>query len=98
MTKVQFLLVSAIVSSAVLLILGSRDHHSSFGWWSIALVTFLTLGANRFLNRSRWAQVALWINQTTGKKVCKPPKSNSRSHRRAPKLLPPARSQPLNHE
>jgi hypothetical protein len=93
MTKLQFLLISAIVSSAVLLILGGREQQ--FGWWSIALVTALTLGANRWLTRRRWAQVARWINHTTGRQICKPPKPYVR---RSPKLLPPSSSTPLTHE
>jgi len=95
MTKLQFLLISAIVSSAIFVILGSREDHSGSFWLPIAIISALTFTANRLLTRDRWEKVAVWVNQATGKKLFKI-RNRSRYHRPEPKLLPPSRSRRLD--
>ena len=95
MTKLQFLLISAIVSSAIFVVLGSREDHSSSFWLPIAIISALTFTANRLLTRDRWERVAVWVNQATGKRVFKT-RNRSRYQRPEPKLLPPSRARRLD--
>ncbi len=93
MTKLQFLLISAILTSAIFVILGSREDQAGSLWLPIAIISALTFTANRLLTRDRWERLAVWVNQTTGRKVFK---TRNRSRRSEPKLLPPSRSRRLD--
>ena len=95
MTKLQFLLTSAIIASAIFVVLGSREDHASSLWLPIAIISALTFTANRLLTSDRWERLAGWVNQATGIRVLKT-RNRRRYPRSTPKLLPPSRSRPID--
>ena len=66
MSKFQFLLISALISSVVLLFVGSRDGNPLESIMPIAVVFGLAYVVQRFLSEKVWNRFARWVNETTG--------------------------------
>jgi hypothetical protein len=86
MSKFQFLLISALITSAFCLFLGSRDGSSWDALLPVSLVLLAAYGLNRYLAAPLWEQFAVWANTTTGKRL----------FRTRQKRLPPSRSRRLS--
>jgi len=69
MSKFQFLLISALISSVVLLFVGSRDGNPFDSIFPIAVVVGLAIVAQKYLSEKMWSRFARWINETTGRKI-----------------------------
>jgi hypothetical protein len=82
MTKLQFFLVTSLITSTLLLLAGNRDTNSIF---PIAIVIALSSVANRYISENLWDKVAIWANNTTGRKIFKTKM----------KRLPPSKSRRL---
>jgi len=82
MTKLQFFLVTSLITSTLLLLAGNRDTNSIF---PIAIVIALSSVANRYISENLWDRVAIWANNTTGRKIFKTKM----------KRLPPSKSRRL---
>jgi hypothetical protein len=85
MTKLQFLLVSSLITSVVFLLMGSRDGNSIDSVIPIAAIVALTTIANRYISEHVWDKAAIWVNQTTGRRIFKTKL----------KRLPPSKSRKL---
>jgi len=85
MTKLQFFLVSSLITSVVFLLMGSRDSNSMDSIFPIAMIIALSSLANRFISENVWDKVAVWANNTTGRRI----------FRTKMKRLPPSRSRKL---
>jgi hypothetical protein len=79
MSKLQFFLVSTIVTSALLLLIGGRDTQTFI---PISLLVALSYLGNRFIPDPLWEKFARWTNRTTNRSV----------FRTKMKRLPPSRS------
>lgn len=79
MSKLQFFLVSSIVTSALLLLIGGRDSQTFI---PISLIVALSYLSNRFMPEPLWEKFAQWTNRTTNRAV----------FRTKMKRLPPSRS------
>ena len=90
MSKFQFLLISALISSVVLLFVGSRDGNPFDSIFPIAVVVGLAIVAQKYLSEKVWSRFARWINETTGRKILYVRSSRPKV---APerKLLPPSK-------
>ena len=90
MSKFQFLLISALISSVVLLFVGSRDANPFDSIFPIAVVVGLAIVAQKYLSEKVWSRFARWINETTGRKIFYVRSSRPKV---APerKLLPPSK-------
>ncbi|MBD2188666.1 hypothetical protein [Pseudanabaena mucicola] len=90
MSKFQFLLISALISSVVLLFVGSRDGNPFDSVFPIAVVIGLAIVAQRYLSEKVWSRFARWINQVTGRKIfyVRAPRQKVVPER---KLLPPSK-------
>ncbi len=85
MTKLQFLLVSAIATSALFLLVGSRDGNAFGSLLPVAVVVALASLVNRYLPEALWERAAIWVNQTSGRRI----------FRTRMRRLPPSRSRRL---
>jgi hypothetical protein len=85
MTKFQFLLVSALVSSVVFLFIGSRDSNSFATLLPVVVIMTLSALANRFVSEPIWEKAAIWANTTAGRRI----------FRTKQKRLPPSKSRRL---
>ena len=85
MTKFQFLLVSALVTSVVFLFVGSRDSNSLAAMFPVVIIMSLSALANRFVSEPAWEKVAIWANTTAGRRI----------FRTKQKRLPPSKSRRL---
>lgn len=90
MSKFQFLLISALISSVVLLFVGSRDGNPFDSIYPIAIVIGLAYVVQRFLSEKVWSRFARWVNETTGRKIfyVRSPRTKVAPER---KLLPPSK-------
>jgi hypothetical protein len=79
MSKLQFFLVTSLITSSLLLLVGNRDTNTIF---PIALVIALSSLANRYISENLWDKVAVWANNTSGRKF----------FRTKMKRLPPSKS------
>lgn len=86
MSKFQFLLISALITSVFCLFLGSRDGNGWDAVLPISLLVITTHVLNRYLSAPAWERFALWANTTTGKRL----------FRTRQKRLPPSRSRRLS--
>jgi hypothetical protein len=68
MTKFQFLLLSALITSAVCLLIGNRDGNPFEATFPIAVILAFAALANRYLSEKVWNQFARWMNNLTGKR------------------------------
>ena len=95
MSKFQFLLISALISSVVLLFVGSRDGNPFDSVFPIAVVIGLAIVAQRYLSEKVWSRFARWVNETTGRKIfyVRSPRQKVAPER---KLLPPSKLNRLN--
>lgn len=66
MTKLQFFLVTGLVTSVLFLLIGDRNTNSIF---PIALIIALSSLANRYISESLWDKLAIWFNKTTGRRI-----------------------------
>lgn len=82
MTKLQFFLVSSLITSTLLLLAGNRDTNAIF---PIAIVIAVSSLANRYISENLWDRVAIWSNHVTGRKIFKTKM----------KRLPPSKSKRL---
>jgi hypothetical protein len=69
MTKLQFLLVTSLITSVIFLIMGSRDSNPFGSVFPIAIVIALSALGNRFVSESVWNKAALWVNNVTGRRI-----------------------------
>ncbi|MFM7887434.1 MAG: hypothetical protein ACKPCM_12250 [Pseudanabaena sp.] len=90
MSKFQFLLISALISSVVLLLVGSRDGNPFDTVFPIGIVIGLAIMAQKYLSEKVWNRFASWVNETTGHKIfyVRSPRPKVVQER---KLLPPSR-------
>lgn len=90
MSKFQFLLISALISSVVLLLVGNRDGNPFDSVFPIAVVIGLTYVMQRFLSEKVWSRFARWANDTSGRKIfyVRSPRPKVAPER---KLLPPSK-------
>ncbi len=90
MSKFQFLLISALISSVVLLFVGSRDGNPFDSTFPIAVVIGLTYVVQRYLSEKVWSRFARWVNETAGRKIfyVRSPRPQATPER---KLLPPSK-------
>jgi len=90
MSKFQFLLISALISSVVLLFVGSRDGNPFDSVFPIAVVFGLAIVVQKYLSEKVWNRFARWINETTGRKIfyVRSPRPKVAPER---KLLPPSK-------
>lgn len=79
MTKFQFFLVTSLITSSLLLLVGNRDTNTIF---PIAIVIALSSLANRYISENIWDRVAIWANNVSGRKF----------FRTKMKRLPPSKS------
>ncbi len=82
MSKLQFFLVTSLITSSLLLLAGNRDTNTIF---PIALVIAVSSLANRYISENLWDKVAIWANNFTGRKI----------FRTKMKRLPPSKSRRL---
>ncbi|MCS6960512.1 MAG: hypothetical protein RMK91_10740 [Pseudanabaenaceae cyanobacterium SKYGB_i_bin29] len=68
MSKLQFFLVSTIITSALLLFVGGRDSHT---FVPISILVALSYLGNRFIPEPVWEQFARWVNRTTNRSLLK---------------------------
>ncbi len=68
MTKLQFFLVTSLITSVLLLLAGNRDANAIF---PIAIVIAISSLANRFISENLWDKVSIWANNATGRKIFK---------------------------
>jgi hypothetical protein len=85
MTKLQFLLVSSLITSVIFLLMGNRDGNSLDAIFPIAIIIALSGLANRFISENIWDKAAVWANNTTGRRL----------FRTKMKRLPPSKSRKL---
>ena len=90
MSKFQFLLISALISSVVLLFVGSRDGNPLESIMPIAVVFGLAYVVQRFLSEKVWSRFARWVNETTGRKIFYVRSPRTKVVREQ-KLLPPSK-------
>lgn len=92
MTKFQFFLISAIASSILFLLLGSRETNS-FASGVIPIAIFVTLSslANRFIPLAAWEKFATTTNHLTGRKIFRIRK-RTKAKTKVQYLLPPSDS------
>ncbi|WP_271252242.1 hypothetical protein [Pseudanabaena sp. Chao 1811] len=90
MSKFQFLLISALISSVVLLFVGSRDGNPFDTVFPIGVVIGLAIVAQKYLSEKVWNRFARWVNETTGRKIfyVRSPRPKVVQER---KLLPPSK-------
>ena len=90
MSKFQFLLISALISSVVMLFIGSRDGNPFDTVFPIGVVIGLAIVAQKYLSEKVWNRFARWVNQTTGRKIfyVRSPRPKVVPER---KLLPPSK-------
>ena len=90
MSKFQFLLISALISSVVLLFVGSRDGNPFDTVFPIAVVIGLAIVAQKYLSNKVWNRFARWVNETTKRKIfyVRSPRQKVAPER---KLLPPSK-------
>jgi len=69
MSKFQFLLISALISSVVLLFVGSRVGNPFDTVFPIGVVIGLAIVAQKYLSEKVWNRFARWVNETTGRKI-----------------------------
>jgi hypothetical protein len=99
MTKFQFLLISAIASSIIFLLIGSRDGNS-LASGVVPFAIFVALSglasslANRFIPLAMWENFAGSVNHLTGKRIFKLRKRRS-NKAKTQRLLPPSSSSSL---
>lgn len=79
MSKLQFFLVSSIVTSALLLLIGGRETQTFI---PISIIVALSYLGNRFIPEPVWERFARWTNRSTNRMV----------FRTKMKRLPPSRS------
>jgi hypothetical protein len=79
MSKLQFFLITSLITSTLLLLAGNRDTNSIF---PIAIVIAVSSLANRYISENLWDKVAIWGNNITGRKI----------FRTKLKRLPPSKS------
>ncbi|MFO0213598.1 MAG: hypothetical protein ACK53E_23055, partial [Pseudanabaena sp.] len=68
MSKFQFLLISALISSVLLLFVGSRDGNPFDMVFPIGVVIGLVIVAQKYLSEKVWNRFARWVNETTRRK------------------------------
>lgn len=68
MTKLQFFLVTSLITSVLLLLAGNRDVNTIF---PIAIVIAFSSLANRYISENLWDKVSIWANNVTGRKIFK---------------------------
>ncbi|MBD2176542.1 hypothetical protein H6F42_06390 [Pseudanabaena sp. FACHB-1998] len=90
MSKFQFLLISALISSVVLLFVGSRDGNPFDTVFPIGVVIGLAIVAQKYLSEKVWNRLARWVNETIGRKIfyVRSPRPKVVPER---KLLPPSK-------
>ncbi|MEI6429198.1 MAG: hypothetical protein WCO45_12570 [Pseudanabaena sp. ELA607] len=92
MTKFQFLLLSALITSAVCLLIGNRDGNPFEATFPIAVILAFAALANRYLSEKLWNQFARWMNHFSGQRLFhvrnkrKPPVPDQPKY-----LLPPSK-------
>ncbi|MCA1904489.1 MAG: hypothetical protein CV045_07630 [Cyanobacteria bacterium M5B4] len=79
MSKLQFFLVSTIVTSALLLLVGGRETQTFI---PISIIVALSYLSHRLIPEPLWEQFARWTNRTTNRSI----------FRTKMKRLPPTRS------
>ncbi|MFN7355695.1 MAG: hypothetical protein ACK5UZ_10260 [Pseudanabaena sp.] len=90
MSKFQFLLISALISSVLLLFVGSRDGNPFDMVFPIGFVIGLVIVAQKYLSEKVWNRFARWVNETTRRKIfyVRSPRPKVVQER---KLLPPSK-------
>lgn len=81
MTKFQFFLVSTLLTSVILLLMGNRDGNSLGSLLPVSVIVALSYLGNRYISENIWESFAGWANRVT----------NRRLFRTRAKRLPPSK-------
>lgn len=95
MTKFQFLLLSALITSVVCLLIGSRDGNLFEATFPIAVILTFAALANRYLSEKVWHQFARAMNSLTGQRLFYVRTKRKPAPEQPKYLLPPTKAKRL---